>query len=386
MAQRAHNNTPENIGRWPKSKYFGFAAAISLASIVLSLIAAEYILQYFDNKIKRSEVMDPGLILYDATLGWRLKPGWHGRHKHHDFDTSYRINDAGFRISTPKRGATVTAVLGDSFTFGIGAANRQTFTSRLNQLDKLNSQFINMGVPGYSTDQQYLLLKQTIKKINPDRILLVVYLANDLFDNLLAYPMQAEHAKPLFKLEQNRLVLSNTPVPLITKPASAANQNLSRIVMGEKGIPQSRLAQTFGHWHLAQHLGIFQSTPHIGDSFFQARFDTALTIFNKLLQKLHALSDAHNARLFVALLPGHSYISQPGGLSAQYQEYLRKRIVKNITANKQADSLIDIAQAMRQHALADHSQNWYFPNEGHLSADGHKLVSEIIKETLINSE
>src|SRR5690606_6379921 len=73
-------------------------------------------------------------------------------------------------------------------------------------------QFSNFGVPGYSTDQQLLLLDK-ISGYRPESLVWTVYLGNDLLDNRYPFPLQAEYAKPLFRLENERLVLYNSPVP-----------------------------------------------------------------------------------------------------------------------------------------------------------------------------
>jgi len=105
------------------------------------------------------------------------------------FDVVYDIDASGFRIDplAGKTGSRV-AVLGDSFTFGLGVANGETFVSRLNAGSDDGRHYLNLGVPGYSTDQELLLLKKTGNALKPDIVLLVVYLANDLFDNNRSFP------------------------------------------------------------------------------------------------------------------------------------------------------------------------------------------------------
>ena len=172
-----------------------------LASSV-SLVAVEFVLRYQDRLIAHSEHMEPGLIRYNADLGWQLTPGWSGVHHHYDYDVEYDIDASGFRVD-PHAGKTGSrvAVLGDSFTFGLGVANDETFVSRLNAGSDDRRQYLNLGVPGYSTDQELLLLRKTGKALKPDSVLLVVYLANDLFDNNRPFPLQADHAKPYYRLD-----------------------------------------------------------------------------------------------------------------------------------------------------------------------------------------
>ncbi len=80
------------------------------------------------------------------------------------------------------------------------SANPKTFVHILRSKAPPANAYLNFGIPGYSTDQEYLLIKQQVLYFNPDVILLVVYLANDLFDNELPFPLQANSAKPYFEL------------------------------------------------------------------------------------------------------------------------------------------------------------------------------------------
>jgi hypothetical protein len=97
----------------PAKKYAVFVLVASMLGLLTGLAAAELFLQYYDRHIARSERMEPGLILYDSTLGWKLAPGWTGTHRHHDFDVRYSIDSFGFRRD-PRRNEALPriAVLG----------------------------------------------------------------------------------------------------------------------------------------------------------------------------------------------------------------------------------------------------------------------------------
>ena len=258
------------VSRWSRKKYASFAAITVLLGLAVSLVAVEFVLRYQDRLIARSEHMAPGLIRYNADLGWQLTPGWSGVHHHYDYDVEYDIDDSGFRVD-PHAGMTGprVAVLGDSFTFGLGVANDETFVSRLNARSDDRRQYLNLGVPGYSTDQELLLFRKTGKALKPDSVLLVVYLANDLFDNNRPFPLQADHAKPYFRLDTNRrLVLVNTPVPLATKSAAARSTGLADVVLGDEMPSPPLLTRTLGQLRIARRLGIFQQPGSVDERCF----------------------------------------------------------------------------------------------------------------------
>ena len=235
-------------------------------------------------------------------------------------------------------------------------------------------------MPGYSTDQEWLLLKKTGKVIKPDIVLLVVYLANDLFDNSRPFPLQADHAKPYFRLDTDRqLLLENTPVPLATKSAAARNTGLADIVLGDKKPSPPLLTRTLGQLRLARRLGIFQQPGSIDEGMFQARFDSYIALFLALTDALADSSRELGAELVIALLPGASLINQPESLSAHYQAFLRKQLVAGL-AEQPGTQVIDLASMLA--AADNHSRPWYFPNEGHLTPQGHQLVARLLREKL----
>ncbi len=101
---------------------------------------------------------------------------------------TYRINSLGFRgneISREKPLGVFRIVgLGDSFTFGTGVRNEDTFLARLE--DALNRaegknrfQVVNLGMMGFNTVQEVSLLRHFGLPLDPDLILITFHL-NDV--------------------------------------------------------------------------------------------------------------------------------------------------------------------------------------------------------------
>ena len=184
MGRGALNQVPDNMDReLSRKRRVLFVSIILLVSLGGGLIGSEAILRYRSRFIRDSNRLDPGLILYDERLGWRLAPGREGRHRHHDFDVRYATNRYGFRgdfrMNQGGEGLRY-AFVGDSFTFSFGVGDHETFVAILNSKATGGGTFLNFGVPGYSTDQEYLLIRERVFSFRPDVILLVVYLAGML--------------------------------------------------------------------------------------------------------------------------------------------------------------------------------------------------------------
>jgi len=350
---------------------------LSLAlSLTFSLVVAEWVLNYQRQSINRSEHMEPGMIVYDAQLGWKLQPYWSGKHHHYDYDVEYNINRDGFRgIDTRDRESGI-AVVGDSFSFGLGVNDEETFVSLLNQ--KQQNKFYNYSVPGYSTDQQLLLINRHGNELSR-HVLLVVYLGNDIFDNMRSYPLQAEHGKPFFKLRDDMLSLENTPVPLQPKPAAAKAESISSIVLGED-YDNNSLLFWLADFEITRRLGLFQEDILLSDEIMQTRFEAPLQLFYKLVFEMSHIIDKNNGQLSVVLLPGRSFVEQPASVSAQFQDYFRYNIKSTLTTGSSIE-VLDLAAFLRE-LHADGINDMYYPNEGHLTPLGHQYVTDYLLEQI----
>ena len=354
-----------------------FAMATVIASLAVALSGAEFVLAWQTKRIHSAEKMDTGLMVYDSQLGWRMAPEWRGRPQHYDFDVRYATTGLGLRGAWPKRmkGKRRYALLGDSFTFGLGVNDTETFVARLNQ-EIPTAAFLNIGLTGYSTDQEYLYLKDRLALWQADEVWLIVYLANDLFDNTLEYPLQAEMAKPYFALEEGNLALRNVPVP--TGPAApGSRQTLASLVLGAEASKSMRENKLL-HYELIRRLGLFSASSENIERDFPQRFASALSLFFKLVEAIQQECAHQGIPLKVVLMPGQSFINQPGSYSAAFQDYFRRAILAE-EKNRQVQ-VIDLASQLRAWHETRH-ESLFHPNEGHLNALGNQVVAELLRQT-----
>ena len=343
--------------------------------------AAEWYLRSRYLSIARSDRLQAGMSIPDRTLGWRLSPSWRGRHGHHDFEVGYSINAGGFRGLDARAhppAARSVALVGDSFTFGIGVNDEETFAHLLNQGQPGAVRFYNFSVPGYSTDQEVLLAEQQVLARRPDVLVLVVYLANDLFDNQLTMPLQGRRAKPRFLLQNDELVLTNSPVP--NGPMDRTGQpTLLDMVLGNRP-DDARLRQRLeGRSYLFRLLSETILPAASEDPQFDQRFAPALQLFWALIDRLQGGCAATGTRCAIALMGGRSFVEAPSSLSAQFQDFFRRRIGGG--AAERGVDVIDIGAELRRR-YERQSGDWFHPNEGHLNAEGHLVVASMFAEAL----
>ena len=151
---------------------------------------------------------------YDAELGWVGAPNV-------DIGDLYglgvgvRTNSRGFRNALEfdarvPDGRVRALCVGDSFTFGYGVGNDQGWCALLETLSGGRLQTVNMGQGGYGIDQAYLWYRREAPTLDHG-LTIFAFVAEDIertrHDAFLGY------GKPLLRVEGDRLVVENVPVP-----------------------------------------------------------------------------------------------------------------------------------------------------------------------------
>jgi hypothetical protein len=197
-------------------------AAVSLAAGLAALEAGlrAFYPQPLREAYRGSDAGGP-ITRRDPELGWTLKPDLAWTTGSAPWENGLTTNAAGFRDGAHAQakapGAYRVVVLGDSFVFGSGVPQEATLTRRLAAHLGPGFEIVNLGVPGYGTDQELLTLRRWGRKLSPDLVLLGFFW-NDVMENASGriYGLP----KPRFTLEDGRLVLH--PVPGFSAPSTVA--------------------------------------------------------------------------------------------------------------------------------------------------------------------
>jgi lysophospholipase L1-like esterase len=123
-------------------------------------------------------------FVLEEPLGYRNRPGLQGEF----WGAPVRINSLGMRdreVGAKAAGEFRVMVLGDSIPFGIGVTEEQALPRQLERvLDEtapagLHYRTLNMGVPSYNTEQQWIQLQTLGPRLAPDLVLLL-FAFNDI--------------------------------------------------------------------------------------------------------------------------------------------------------------------------------------------------------------
>ena len=341
--------------------------------VLLALIMAELALRITKGDSNPAGNMDPGFILYDERLGWKLAPGWRGGHRHDDFNVNYSVNTLGFRGKDKGFSRQVTTVfLGDSFTFGLGVDDNAVFTSLLHSLSY--GEVLNAGIPGYANDQQLLLIERLID-FKPETLIWMVYLGNDLLDNGQPFPLQAAHGKPYAQVSvSGGLVFKNVPVPLKQKPHDFRSKSVMSEILGEYQ-PYSFWQRWISGYEIGriinQLVGIDADGFH---KYLKVSTEKQVELFLAIVNAGNAMLQEAGIDLEVVLLPGkgYTYVDSIPGI---YQKTIASALTSKL---KSAD--IAVFDAGSYLLTVDRPQRLFHPNEGHFNRAGHRWLADTLTE------
>lgn len=178
----------------------------------------------------------------DPELGWALRPNVVGLRSDEPWQADVRTNALGFRDvehAGKVSGIIRVAVLGDSFVFGSGVRQDETLTHQLAARLGPSFEVVNLGVPGYGTDQALLTLRRWGPLLAPD-VVLTGFFWNDIMEN----------ASPkIYEMEKPRFLLSDGPLTLVPQGAASGPSALGRLddILRSRSHLWSLVRRTLGH-------------------------------------------------------------------------------------------------------------------------------------------
>lgn len=160
--------------------WLSIACLVTLAPVLAAGEIAYVLLrqQYGDRLL--GEI--PAIYEPDPWLVYTHLPDVVGQHvSHGNFDVQYVTDDLGRKKIGQSAGARYTLhVFGDSFTFGFGVANSDTWLNLL--ADQLGGEVnvLNYGVVGYSLEQMFLSLREHLGEVQAGDHVVFAPVAADL--------------------------------------------------------------------------------------------------------------------------------------------------------------------------------------------------------------
>jgi hypothetical protein len=223
-------------------RHFWMIASMSLVTILTIVLAAELVLRIntkahsqgvevfgrvllprdwqrvsaWNYSLLQKFSMGESILVADDVLGWTV-----GANRVSE-DGLYKSGKEGIRspavgvsYKKPQRSHRL-AIVGDSFTFGIGVPFESSWGAQLEYRMADTVEVLNFGVNGYGIDQAYLRYTRDAKPLHPD-IVMLGFISWDFPRVLHVYPFvgsdwQIPFAKPRFDIQGEVIEPVNVPL------------------------------------------------------------------------------------------------------------------------------------------------------------------------------
>ncbi|MEM7309103.1 MAG: SGNH/GDSL hydrolase family protein [Planctomycetota bacterium] len=388
--------------------------AVSLACVALVLAAGEVCARLvLGERFGAGVLTDLPMnvcVVPDAELGWAGRPDMDAwcvgpSFAIPAFEYRVRTGSDGFRSADPGDGdLPLVLVLGDSIAWGWGVRQDETFAARLRATFAGRARVQCLGVPGYATDQQLLLLERVAEDKRPDLVLLS-YALNDAEGNgateqyglpkpalarrggdfeLVNYPVAAswpDDWDPSASSWRTRLRAHSALLQLVrplrftrsrTAPEALTGADHEQLIEYARNLECDTYSAAEAH-HLAGEVGNPDSVTF------------------ELLRRIKSVCDAAGAELIAFSVPHH-----------HDQFLLVPRLVPSTTAaaalrgegrfrTRLSDQLARAAAALGfdavdvDHELLELSQVERVnlnAGDGHINAEGHRIVAEALSRVV----
>lgn len=265
-----------------------------------------------------------GIHRLDDTIGYTLVARARFRHREQAFDVVYNVDGAGARSvpgSVPERPRVL--VLGDSWTFGHGVEDEQTYSAHLQSLWH-DVAVRNLGVMGYGPAHVLLTLERALATESAPTLVLYGWTPIHVprsYVRASYLERTAGGRAPRFELEGGDLVY-----------AGLADRS-EAIADGARGLGKAEWARTVA-----------------------------------AVERMAALSADHGARFVLVLLPGSDGMRPYARKSRRMRRAMDRAGVEVV--DLQADPAFPKTDAL------------FLPNDGHPNARWHELVAGAVAQRL----
>lgn len=370
------------------SRRSGFVLRRSLLVAVVvagSLIAAELTLAWLRPQPTFDRVLRSNLAIFEPAeyLPYRLRPGSSGALVQEEFETTVHVNSHGYRgaeFEVPKRpGVRRVLAIGDSFTFGWGVEDGETYPARLEGFLEDDVEVVNAGfAAGYYPDTYYVYLREYALALEPDLIVIGLYVGNDLDHDKVHENQWAETDEDGLPVRIRSTTTQfvdgfrfPAQLPWPYRYPVLRNSHLlhAAVRLGQRR-PEAEPLEYFNHF-------IYRAD-------YLPRTREAVGKVQRLLGEMHELANAAAVPLVVMLIPAREQVvpeAHPFDRFEYMQGHELDKPQRLVTAfcEKRGIPTIDLLGAMRERAR---DEELYFPRDRHWNRAGCEFAAALVAEQL----
>ena len=357
-------------------------AFLSVATVLVASVLTLLIGEIFVRVFVPTETLVP---LNEVILGITAqRPNIRGVHVvPQTFHVSYSTSAQRFRSAKlfapyPDPRTARVAILGDSFTFGWGANDDQTYPDQLERL--LNSKYgptevLNAGVCGTGTGNEALWYDLWVRHFHPNLVILTV-VPNDTDDDL---------ARPLFSVDTAGDVRPRSAVQVAQFQSESlkARQIVTRLPGYDYFTENSELLNLFRRTTSAlirrHHIGAVHASA--GPSAFET---VGLRLLGGEVEWLDQQVRASGAQLLVVFVPFRETVY---GQLPKTNPVVRKSaaMVETLTriCAQYNIPFRDLTSEMRTAGASGQPPIYYTKYDAHPTPSGYKLIADLISPAVV---
>jgi len=357
--------------RWSREIVFrvvliftGIAIALTTGEIAMRIIMPDY-LAYAG--IERNFFCE-----FDPELGWAPLENITAQHIQNGFSTFVHQNQYGLRGSdsdTKKRTRSNhrILVLGDSYVWGYGVNQDEMFTN--SAVHKSPQDFLNFGVSGYGTDQEYLFYLKNGLEFDVDEVVLVFTPYNDVISNL--EKEQYGYLKPYFEIVADKLVLHQAHIH------DSVGRNVTNQIRFHSRLVNTieRAYRTYRNNQKYNNDTSFAKKRIFKEATLSERDKEGIEITKKIIITLREVVEQQGASFSVIFVPYKPHIQIQTGKNHPLVEYLSSELEK-YNIDYYEPYFLFLNQKKRGVTLYNNYDN-------HFSASGHILFAKIFTDPAI---
>lgn len=351
------------------------AAVTLLVATLLALLAAEGTLRLA--WVPLAERSTPELEAHPVYL-WAPRPGIAGERVTPEYQHTFGHSAQGLRATPMLRAERRPGIrarvlfLGDSFTYGLGSADEETFVGRLAAAWP-DVEVVNAGCNGYGQRQELAVLDTLGAALRPD-LTVLMFFWNDVEDNI-------KRPAPAFaRSAGGKVVRTDLQVPADFDPLAP-----------RQAAPQSLLAERRPFWTLGYLRELIREVKAglrgglLGGARRKiqtaAERDAAWPVTTELLGLLKARAAQIGTQLVIVSIPDYNQVDPAAAYRGiEPVNYDIESELARVTRDL-GIPYIDPLPEMRARFRAG-GDAWYYARDRHLTPAGNAVLADILKPRL----
>ncbi len=300
-------------------------------------------------------IRSPALYKPDKNIGWVTKKNFRYNFKNYTqsnekYFANVKTNKNGYlSFISDKKNTQNLIILGDSHVLGSTISNEDHWINIMHQSLKKNEISINiygLGAGGYSTFQEFLLLKDAKKKVKIDYLILV-FSKNDLINNNFFLEKENPHfiqnsLRP-YQNKKNEIFFNETILSKILRSTLISNSYFFNFIFQKIALVNNNRKSKKNYFnYLVKKYNI-----------------ESAKISNKILIQIQ--EEINIDKIFIF-----------------FPEYIEENIKKIILNN--TEYLEFNLDSLRGNTKTIDIENFYHKDLGHFAPEGSKIIGNIISE------